>query len=312
MHIRTPTIHSEVLSNAANRAVWLKLEALQPTGSFKLRGIAAAARAYAQSGALRLVCSSGGNAGIAVAYAGRRLSLPTLVVVPRSTTPRARERIAAQRAQLIVRGDTWAEANGYALGLIERGDAFIHPFDDPFLWDGHATMIDEVAQEAARIGLDRPDAVVLAVGGGGLMCGVVEGLRRVGWNEVPVVAVETQGADAFARSVTAGESVALGSITSLATSLGARRACARALELAHEHAVHSIVVTDRQAVQASLRFLEDHQLLTEPACGAALAVAYGDHAVLRPFRRVLVIVCGGATTSARQLLDWADARSRVD
>lgn len=304
MHIRTPTIRSEILSNAAKRDIWLKLEALQPCGSFKLRGVGAAARAYAQTGARRLVSSSGGNAGIAVAYAGRELSLPALVVVPHSTTARARERIAAHGAQLVVRGDTWAEANGFALGLIERGDAFIHPFDDPFLWDGHASMIDEAAQDAVRIGLERPDAIVLSVGGGGLLCGVIEGLRRVGWEDVPVIAVETEGADAFARSLTAGESVALGAVTSIATSLGARRVCVRALQLAREHAIHSVVVSDRQAVQASLRFLDDHQLLTEPACGAALAVAYGNHAILRPFPRVMVIACGGATVTARQLLDW--------
>ncbi|TDA49312.1 pyridoxal-phosphate dependent enzyme, partial [Burkholderia pyrrocinia] len=125
-----------------------------------------------------------------------------------------------------------AEAHAFAQAGIGPHDAFVHPFDDPVLWQGHATMIDEMAaDEMAAVG-PKPDAVVLAVGGGGLLCGVLEGLARNGWHDVPVVAAETEGADCYARSVAQGRPVELPEITSIATSLGAKRPCDAAVEWA--------------------------------------------------------------------------------
>ncbi|WP_302409672.1 pyridoxal-phosphate dependent enzyme [Comamonas kerstersii] len=299
LHLETPLIESDPLSLAARRRVWLKLDNLQPPGSFKIRGIGLACEAHARAGKRRFVSSSGGNAGIAVAYAGRRLSIPVVVVVPETTTERARALIQAQGAQLIVHGAAWHEANAMAQSLLGEDDAFLHPFDDALLWQGHATLIDEVA--AAGI---QPDAVVLSVGGGGLFCGVVEGLRRNGWQDVPVIAAETDGADALARSLAAGERIALDAITSIATSLGARQVCEQAFALARQHPVRPVVVSDQAAVQACERFLDDHRLLVEPACGASLAVAYGQTAALADFENVLVVVCGGVTATAEQLRQW--------
>src|SRR5262249_41649742 len=93
LHIQTPLIESQALSSTTGREIWLKMEALQPTGSFKLRGIGAVCEHSVREGKRRFIASSGGNAGIAVAYAGRHLSIPVLVVVPETTTAIARERI---------------------------------------------------------------------------------------------------------------------------------------------------------------------------------------------------------------------------
>ena len=82
LHIETPLFESRPLSILAGRSVWLKMEALQPPGSFKIRGIGFACQEYARRGAKRFISSSGGNAGITVAYAGRYLSIPVIVVVP--------------------------------------------------------------------------------------------------------------------------------------------------------------------------------------------------------------------------------------
>ena len=187
LHIQTPLFKSQALSIHAGRSVWLKLEALQPCGSFKLRGIGYACQEYARRGANRFISSSGGNAGIAVAYAGRHLSIPVVVVVPETATERAKKLIRQEGAEVIVHGASWQEANALALSMVKATDAFLHPFDDPLLWQGHATLIDEVA-----LG-NKPEAVVLSVGGGGLLCGVVEGLHRNHWGDVPVIAVETRG-----------------------------------------------------------------------------------------------------------------------
>lgn len=283
----------------AGQTVWLKMDALQPPGSFKIRGIGHACEEYRRRRATRFISSSGGNAGIAAAYAGRRLGVPVLVVVPETTSERARELIRRERAEVIVHGASFQEANALAQSMVTASDAFIHPFDDPLLWQGHASMIDEVAAKGVR-----PDAVVLSVGGGGLLCGVVEGLRRNGWDDVPVVAVETAGADSYARSLAANERIELPGITSIATSLGARRVAGRAFELAAQHPVRSVVVTDEAAVQACLRFMDDHRVVVEPACGASLAVAYEAGTRLEGVRNVLVIVCGGVTATVAQLQAW--------
>ena len=302
LHIETPLIESGAMSSMPGQSVWLKMEALQPPGSFKIRGIGYACEEYARRGARRFISSSGGNAGIAAAYAGRKLGLPVLVVVPETTSLRARELVRREGAEIVVHGASFQEANMRALAMLGERDAFIHPFDDPLLWQGHASMIDEVARAGVV-----PDAVVLSVGGGGLLCGVVEGLRRNGLGQVPVVAVETAGADAYAQSLRAGERIELPAITSIATSLGARRVSERAFELAREHPINPVVVPDSAAVAACLRFMDDQRVVVEPACGAALALAYDDHAALAGAANVLVIVCGGVTATMAQLQGWAGA-----
>jgi len=300
LHIETPLIASGALG-AHDRAVWLKMEALQPPGSFKIRGIGHACEHYVQGGARRFISSSGGNAGIAAAYAGRRLGVPVLVVVPETTTARARELIRREQAEVVVHGASFQEANAHALSLLGPSDAFIHPFDDPLAWEGHASMIDEVRRAGVT-----PDAVVLSVGGGGLLCGVLAGLHRNGWDQVPVIAVETAGADSLAQAMAAGERVTLPAITSIATSLGARQVAQQAFDWTRRHPVRSAVVSDAAAVAACLRFMDDHRLVVEPACGAALAAVYDDAPQLAGARNVLVIVCGGVTATVAQLQQWGE------
>ncbi|KPC49645.1 pyridoxal-phosphate dependent enzyme [Amantichitinum ursilacus] len=302
LHIATPLLESRPLSVNAHTAIWLKMDALQPCGSFKLRGVGHACETHHGRGAQRFISSSGGNAGLAVAYAGRKLGLPVTVVVPATTTARAIELLKLEGAEVIVHGASWQEANQLAQTLVSPTDAFIHPFDDPLLWAGHASMIDEVAQTAFK-----PDAVVLSVGGGGLLCGVVEGLQRNGWHDVPVIAVETHGAGSLHAAINAGKPVELERIDSIATSLGAKRVCDQALAYAQQHPVSSVLVSDLAALDACERFLNDHRVLVEPACGAALALAY-DGAALAGYAQVMMVVCGGATATLPQIQEWKRTR----
>lgn len=296
IHIRTPLVESDAFSTPQQR-VWMKLEALQPSGSFKLRGVGHACEVHAQRGASRLLSSSGGNAGLAVAYAGRRLGLPVLVVVPESTPPWPRHLLMRQGAQLIVHGTSWMEANEHLMSLRQPGDALIHPFDDPLLWTGHASLVHEAAEQGVR-----PDAVVLSVGGGGLMCGVLQGMHDVGWTDVPVVAAETLGAASLHAAMVAKALVTLDAITSVATSLGARRVSEEALAWTRRHPVVSATVTDEAALQACFQVEREHRLIVEPACGAAIAALQAREApVLQNAAHVLVIVCGGACTTFQDL-----------
>nr|WP_312989143.1 pyridoxal-phosphate dependent enzyme [Comamonas koreensis] len=300
IHIETPTIASRALSLRTGKSVRLKLETLQPSGSFKTRGIGHACEVYRSRGAKRFVSSSGGNAGYAVAYAGRMLQTPVTVVVPATTSQRAQDLIRSEGAEVIVHGASWMEAHAHAQQLMTASDAFLHPFDDPLLWTGHATMIDELARQG-----ERPDLVVCSVGGGGLLCGVVEGLQRNGWGDVPVLAAETAGADSLAQAMQAGAPTLLPAITSIATSLGARQVCDRAWALTREHRIESVVVTDGAAVAACEEVLLEHRMLVEPACGASVAALHSASPLLQQAQSVVVILCGGVGITARQLAQWS-------
>jgi len=301
LHIETPLIESRALSRASGRAIWLKLEAVQPPGSFKIRGIGLACQEYARRGARRFISSSGGNAGIAVAYAGRKLGIPVVVVVPETTSETAKAKILQENAEVIVHGATWDEANALASSMIGQSDAFLHPFDDPLIWQGHSTVVDEIVRSGVR-----PAVIVLSVGGGGLLSGVVQGLHRHGWTDVPIVAVETIGADSLARSLQAGHRIKLDRITSIATTLGALQVCEQAFAWSQRHPVRSVVVSDRAAVSACRRFVADHRIVTEPACGASLAAIYDGAPEIAACNSALVIVCGGAGVSVEQLQRWSD------
>jgi len=192
LSIKTPLVESLPLSRLNETKVLMKMEAAQPPGSFKIRGIGYACEQHRARGARRFISSSGGNAGLAVAYAGRRLNMPVVVVVPETTSERAKHLLGLEGAEVIVHGTSWDEANKLALSLITEQDAFLHPFDDPLLWHGHGSMIDEVVAEGVC-----PDAVILSVGGGGLLAGVDQGLRRNGLGTIPIYAAETEGMASF-------------------------------------------------------------------------------------------------------------------
>lgn len=308
LHLDTPLFQSRRLSLLADKSVWLKFDALQPSGSFKLRGVGAACEEYKCQGKTRFVSSSGGNAGLAVAYAGRLLNIPVTVVVPQSTPLHARKLLEQEGATVIVHGAVWAEANELAQSLLDDTTAFLHPFDNPLLWSGHATLIDEVVRAGVEF-----DGVVLSVGGGGLLSGIAEGLQRNDLASLPIVAVETDGADCLAKALAAGANVTIPAITSVATSLGANKVAEHAFRVARSRDVRSVVVSDVEALDACEQFLHDHRVLVEPACGASLAVLYSEkrRQDLDGIKSPLIVVCGGATATLEKIQEWRAAAEKA-
>ena len=292
LHIETPLIRSDILSDLLNKDIRLKLDALQPSGSFKIRGIGYACEHHAGKGAKTFLSSSGGNAGLAVAYAGNKLGIPVKVVVPETITPRSIGLLEKSNAELIIHGSSWLEANTLAQSIMTDEAEFIHPFDDELLWLGHSSMIDEIYSTEFK-----PDLIILSVGGGGLLAGVIKGLIKNNWEDIPIMTVETDGAASLNRSLKKGKTIELKKISSLATSLGAKKVSEGAFQLAKSHKIISRLVSDLDTLTACERFLSDHKILVEPACGAALSPVYNKMLDLREFTKILVIVCGGSTTS---------------
>jgi len=206
LHQNTPFFKSVPLSDALGRPVWVKMDALQPSGSFKLRGVGYACQRALEGGASQLVSSSGGNAGLAAAYAGEQVGLPVTVVLPESTPAFIHARLRGYGADVKVAGSQWSEANVEAERIAaSSGGMLIHPFDQPDLWAGHASVVHEIHE---ALGGRAPGAVVASVGGGGLLLGILQGLAEVGWaEEVLSVACETEGANALALSIAAGKQV---------------------------------------------------------------------------------------------------------
>nr|XP_021140138.1 serine dehydratase-like isoform X1 [Columba livia]XP_021140139.1 serine dehydratase-like isoform X1 [Columba livia]XP_021140140.1 serine dehydratase-like isoform X1 [Columba livia]XP_021140141.1 serine dehydratase-like isoform X1 [Columba livia] len=133
-HIVSPLLESLSLSRAGGTRVYMKLENVQPAGSFKIRGIGHLCQEAARRGCRGFVCSSGGNAGLAAAYAAKKLGLPITVVVPSTTGPGTVRKLEELGAKVEVSGQVWDEANRRALELAEaEGWVSIHPFDHPLV-----------------------------------------------------------------------------------------------------------------------------------------------------------------------------------
>mmetsp|Transcript_35562 Transcript_35562/g.101252 ORF Transcript_35562/g.101252 Transcript_35562/m.101252 type:complete len:373 (-) Transcript_35562:70-1188(-) len=307
LYSRTPLIYSTPLSALVGKAVYLKLDALQSSGSFKDRGMAHLCGTLEKEGAQRLISSSGGNAGLAVATVGLRLGMSVSVIVPQTTKPMVIAKLESLGAKVTVHGENWNAADRLAREQVDADSTakYVSPYDNPLLWTGHSTIVDEIVEE-----LPLPvGAIVVSVGGGGLLCGILEGCARQGVSP-KVVAAETEGASSFGQAWEKGEVVTLPGISSIATSLGATSVTPVSLERAKSHkgGFSSAICSDAEAIEACLRFAEDHRILVEPACGAGLAVAYSGRLrqeFLGDVEGPIVLeVCGGSGVSVDLLNQW--------
>jgi L-serine/L-threonine ammonia-lyase len=231
---------------------------------------------------------------------------------------------------VIQHGAHFKEADRYLVEVVmerarERGEepVYCHPYDHPDLWEGHSSLVNEVAAQMKEDGEGAPDVLVCSVGGGGLFNGIMEGIARQGhqWGKTQVLALETIGADSLATALEKDELVALPGITSIATSLGAIKVNERTFELARKGQrtgrVKSVVLSDAEAAMGCWRFAEDERILVEPACGVNVALCYGgrlERALGRPVRpeeQVVIVVCGGSNTSASMLTAWQEEYSKL-
>jgi len=281
----------------------MKLDNLQPSGSFKSRGIGnlmtrAAATA---TGDVHFYCSSGGNAGLACATSAVALNKPATIVIPMTTSDLMKNKLLDLGVEVHQTGKNLAAADEYLRTELLSKDpqgVYVPPFDHPHVWDGASTIIPELRDQ-----MDVPmDAIVCSVGGGGLFCGIMQGLDETGMSATRVVAVETIGADALTHSLAAGELVTLPAITSLATSLGARRVCEKAFDYARRETVSTAVLSDAEAIRACRRFADEEHILVELACGVCPAVCYNGMLQklvpgLTKESVVVIVVCGGSNIS---------------
>lgn len=291
LHVQTPVWESEILSKRFEKEIFLKMECFQPVGSFKSRGISRLCRSHKNQGVTHIVAASGGNAGYAAAYAARQLGMKATIFVPKVTKQVFIDYIKSQGATVVIYGENFSEASVRAQEFIKEQTekcGYVPAFEHPAIWLGHSTMIDELVHQ-----IEKPDAIVVAVGGGGLAIGIMMGLHRHGWEDVPLYGVETYGCACFAEAVKAGKPVTLDRVDTIATSLAASKISDTLFEWTKKHSITPITVSDRDAINGVRWFLDDHRVLVEPACGAPLSVIYNKHPLLADKKRILIIICGG-------------------
>lgn len=224
---------------------------------------------------------------------------------------------AAGATEVIQYGESWQYADAYLreeiLGkLKEEGQVdgvYVPPFDHPLIWEGNATLIEEIKRQIPDGESEKPDAIICSVGGGGLLSGVCQGLDRVGWSDVQVLAMETVGADSLAKSLEKGERITLPAITSIATSLGAIRVAEQTFKCGNRENVKSVVLSDAEAAMGAWRLADDERLLVDPECGVSVVPCYGGRLKkilpwLGDQNKVVIVACGGSSVTVEKLVEW--------
>ena len=286
---RTPLVPSRTLSERLGTRVSLKLEVFQKTGSFKPRGaFNQLLHLDPEQRSRGVVGVSGGNFAQGLAYAGREVGVPVLILVPEGTPAHYVAATRGYGAEVEV-APSIAAAFARAEAYREAGRAALHPFDDRWMMAGNGTLGLEVVEDAP----DLTDLFV-SIGGGGLMAGVAAAVKGL-LPRARVWGVETAGCDAMRLALDAGRPVQM-TPTSIAKTLAAPWVSAGTLAAAQAWLEDVVVVPDAAAVAALVLLLERAKVLTEPAASCTLAAAeavrgrLGEHVVL--------VLCGGNATLA--------------
>lgn len=284
---RTPLVYSAALSSLLGARVYLKLECLQKTGSFKPRGAFNKMLSLSEADRAKgVVAVSGGNHAQGVAYAARQLGISAIIAMPQTTPRNYLDATRGYGADIALMPDISA-AFAEARRLQEAGRVMIHPFDDPLVAAGQGTIGLEILDDLPGV-----NRVYVSIGGGALIAGVATALRTIK-PDVQVIGVQTHGADAMSQSLTRNQLVELPAITSIARTLGAPKVCDFTLSHVRELVEEVTVVDDAATMAALIMILERTKYLTEPAAACCLAAAVRHKARFRPDTQIVLLLCGG-------------------
>jgi threonine dehydratase len=290
---RTPLVAAAPAREQADIAagLWLKLESLQVTGSFKPRGaINTLAALPAETLRRGLVTASGGNHGLAVAYAGWTAQVPTTIFLPRSTGPDKLAKFARWGARIVIEGEAWDDANRAAVAKAKAdGLAYIHPFADMPVIAGQGTVGLEILEDLPAV-----DTLVVAVGGGGLISGVALAATALK-PAVRIVGVEPTGAPTLHDSLAAGGLVELARLDTAAVTLAPRRSEAVNLDIIRGNVERILLVEDAEMREAARWLWREMGIAAELSGAAAIAALLAGHYRPAPGERVCAIVCGAGT-----------------
>jgi threonine dehydratase len=284
--IPTPVVPASGLGEG----VWLKLETLQPTGSFKIRG-ALAAMAAARHGPV--VTASAGNHGVALARAAEMLGRDATVVVAADASRAKVDRLRRMPVRLVESGSGYSEAEEAALELASRGSAFVSAYNDPDVIAGQRTLGLELGAQFEHA----LTVVVVPVGGGGLLAGLTLWAAERG--DVRLVGVEAAASRAFSASLAAGHVVDVPVGETIADGLaGGLEAGSATVDIVRDCGVVDMVAVDEKALLGAVAHLHREYGLVVEGAGAAAVAAIRSGKVAMPDGQVVALVTGRNVTDA--------------
>ncbi|MFQ6396555.1 threonine/serine dehydratase [Nocardia sp. KC 131] len=284
-------------AGTASGELWFALEFMQHTGTFKARGAQNFIQAHREEGTLPtagVTIASGGNAGLACAWAAQQQGVTATVFLP-TTAPAVKvDKLRGYGAQVRLVGDQYTDALGACLEYAETSGALLsHAYDNPLIAAGAGTLMEEIHHQLPGL-----DTIVVAVGGGGLFAGIATAADHYG---IRTVAVEPENCCALRAAIEAGQVVDGPADSVAADSLGARRVTELALLAARHYDVESLLVSDNEIIAARHALWHDRRLAVEHAAATALAaLTTDDQRPGRAYRpgpdeRVCVVLCGANT-----------------
>lgn len=327
-HVQTSLVEvTHKLPSKPPCRIFFKNEYEQPSGSFKLRGIGRLIQASIQRAAaanediskLQVFASSGGNAGLAAAYLARFYGIKCTVALPTVSKASVRAKLELYGAKLLVYGDNINEADKYLRTVIAAVDPnttipiYCHPFDNPDIWQGHTSVIDEVASQLGKEMSSKVKGIVCSIGGGGLYNGIYKGIQQNNM-KLDVILVECNEAPTFRETIKANKIITLNSVKSVASSLACSHLNTKSLEYYHDNSViktHYHPITDNDAIKGSVQYYDIFGTVVEPACGAAVSTALSQMDALTKSLDdlssediVVVVVCGGLCSSVDDIAEY--------
>jgi threonine dehydratase len=286
--LHTPLVYSQTLSRWGKREVFLKLENLQTTGSFKLRGaVNRLTLMRARREGDRVVAASAGNHGQGVAWAATHAGLKATIVMPRGASISKQLACRGYGADLVLEGSNLTEALEKAQELVAQGYVFIHPFDDLEVVAGQGTLGLEILEDLPQV-----DTVVLPVGGGGLAAGTALALKERSPG-VRVIGVQTAQVPSLAAARERGEPVPVPIRPTLGDGIQVGQTGRLTYPYLQKYLDDLVLVGERDIAQAILVLLENKKVLAEGAGAAPAAAFLGPLAGADLGRRVVLVISGG-------------------
>jgi threonine dehydratase len=304
---RTPLLPRPRLSREAFPNVHLKLENLQVGGSFKARGVFNHLLQLNEEQRKRgVITASGGNHGVALAYAARRLNVPATVYLPVRAGEDRVSRIAAWGAKIFQHGRDWDDANLKALEHAARENLYyVHAFDAEATLAGQGTLGLELLEDLPEL-----DCALIAIGGGGLICGAAAAIKQRR-PHVRIIGVEPSGAPSMSVSVNAGRVTPLRETRTIADTLAPRSVSERTLALAQRYIDEIILVEEAKLIEAMRWLWRECNQLVEPAGAAVIAALLQDEAKIANFKQPVAVICGGNAAAESVFGNYQNAITRI-
>ncbi|UUX51232.1 threonine/serine dehydratase [Nisaea acidiphila] len=290
---RTPTLEALACRSEAapGTRLLLKLENLQPTGSFKVRGATNTVMSLSEEEKARgLITASGGNHGLGVAFGARMSGCPAVIYLPESTPSAKAAKLKDWGAEVIVHGAVWDDANEAAMVRADAdGLTYIHPFADPRVVAGQGTIALEMLADNPEI-----DTLVVAIGGGGLIAGISTAAKLLKPG-IRVIGVEPVGAPTHHAARAAGHLVTLDKIETAAGTLAPRTSAELNFGLISENVDELALVSDPEMKAAAEWLWSEAGIAAELSGAAALAALRTGAAKVAEGANIGVVVCGAGT-----------------